>query len=208
MERFVHIAFSFPTVVFTFLLALAVLFWMVSLLGLFDADSLLDGGDAQVEGAEGVFAALLLRFQLDGYPLTLVFTLLALVGWWLCYYWMLFVENLLPFAWMRYPLGVLMLPLVLYFAAWIASWLLRPLRRLFVQGEVSVRHFVGQTARVRTSRVDATFGEAVVHDGGAGLIVQVRSTTPIAHGECVILLEFDADKHVYHVVRDTESLRT
>lgn len=207
MESFVRIAFSFPTVVFTALLAFAVLFWLVSLLGLFDSDSLmdgLDGGDGGLEGAEGVLAAFLLRFQLQGYPLTLVFTLLSLLGWWMSYYWMLFISDLLPFAWLRYPIGVLLLPLALYFAAWLSGYLLRPLRKLFVQGEVRAHHFVGKTAVVRTSRVDGQFGEAMVNDGGAGLIVQVRSVEPLAQGERVVLLQFDAQKHVYHVVRELE----
>ena len=99
---------------------------------------------------------------------------------------------------------LLCMALALYFAAWLSGYLLRPLRKLFVQGEVRAHHFVGKTAVVRTSRVDAQFGEAMVNDGGAGLIVQVRSVEPLAQGERVVLLQFDAQKHVYHVVRELE----
>lgn len=211
MEKFVYTAFSFPTVVFTFLLGLAVLFWLVSLFGLFDGDSLLDGldggdGTFEGEGVGGFLAALLWRFRLAGYPLTLVFTVVALFGWWLCYYVMVFVAPLLPWAWLRFPVGAVLLPFVLYAAAWLAGKTLLPLRRFFVQKEVSARGFVGKTAVVRTSRVDEAFGEALLDDGGAGLIVQVRSRTPLACGARVVLLEFDAQKHVYHVVSEVDFL--
>lgn len=209
MERFVYTAFSFPTVVFTFLLALGVLFWLVSLFGLFDSDSLLDGldgGDGSFEGAGGFLAALLWRFRLVGYPLTVVFTVVALIGWWICYYAMFFMAPALPFDWLRYVVGLVVLPVALYAAAWLAGRILLPLRRFFVQKEVSARGFVGRAAVVRTSRVDAHFGEATVNDGGAGLIVQVRSPTPLVRGERVVLIEFMADKHAYYVVREAEFL--
>lgn len=209
MEQFVYTAFSFPTVVFTFLLALAVLFWMVSLVGLFDSDGLvdgLDGGDGGFEGTQGFLAGLLWRFRLVGYPLALVFTLVALLGWWICYYAMFFIGLALPLGWLRFPVGALLLPFALYAAAWLAGRLMRPLRRFFVQSEVSARGFVGQTAVVRTSEVNAHFGEALLDDGGAGLIVQVRSRTVLDHGARVVLLEFDADRHVYHVVSEDDFL--
>lgn len=209
MDKFVFTAFSFPTVVFTFLLGLAVLFWLVSLFGLFDSDSLLDGldgGDGGFDGAGGFLAGLLWRFRLVGYPLTLVFTVVALFGWWLCYYAMFFLAPLLPWAWLRFPVGALLLPFALYGAAWLAGRALKPLQRFFVQNEVSARGFIGKTAVVRTSRVDQEFGEALLDDGGAGLIVQVRSRTPLAGGTRVVLLEFDGARHVYHVIAETEFL--
>lgn len=209
MDKFVFTAFSFPTVVFTFLLGLAVLFWLVSLFGLFDSDSLLDGldgGDGGFDGAGGFLAGLLWRFRLVGYPLTLVFTVVALFGWWLCYYAMFFLAPLLPWAWLRFPVGALLLPFALYGAAWLAGRALKPLQRFFVQNEVSARGFIGKTAVVRTSTVEEDFGEAWLDDGGAGLIVQVRSRVRLPHGTRVVLLEFDAQKHVYHVVSEVDFL--
>lgn len=207
METFIYTAFTFPTVVPTFLLALALLFWLVSLIGLFDADSLLDGldgGDGGFAGGGGLLAALLWRFRLAGYPLTLVLTVVALFAWWLSYYTMFFLTPLLPWPWLRYPAGILLLPLVLYAGAWLAGKALLPLRALFVAKETRARGFVGQTALVRTSSVDEHFGEATLDDGGAGLIVQVRSHTPLAAGTRVVLLEFDAQDHVYYVMAEQE----
>lgn len=209
MERFVYTAFSFPTVVFTFLLALSLLFWLVSLVGLFDSDGLvdgLDGGDGGLDSAGGFLAGLLWRFRLVGYPLTVVFTLLTLLGWWICYYAMYLFDNILPFDWLRYAVGLVLLPGAFYGAAWLSGKLLAPFRRFFVQQEVSARSFIGRAAVVRTSRADAHFGEATVNDGGAGLIVQVRSRETLARGERVVLIEFMADKHAYYVVREAEFL--
>ncbi|MDO5090239.1 MAG: hypothetical protein Q4D61_01720 [Cardiobacteriaceae bacterium] len=207
METFFYTAFTFPTAVPTFLLMLAVLFWLVSLLGLIDADSLLDGldgGDGNFAESGGLPAALLWRFRLIGYPITLTLTVVALFAWWLCYYAMFFLTPLLPWPWLRYPVGIALLPLAFYAAAWLAGKALLPLRPLFVQKETRAQGFVGKTAVVRTSAVDEHFGEATLDDGGAGLIVQVRSRTPLDAGTRVVLLEFDAQDHVYYVMAEQE----
>ena len=40
MENFLHSAFAFPTVIFSFLLCLAVLYWCVAALGILEVDVL------------------------------------------------------------------------------------------------------------------------------------------------------------------------
>ena len=65
----------------------------------------------------------------------------------------------------------------LYIAAWITAYAIRPIRRLFDASTAqSSKDLIGQKAIVRTSRVDENFGEAVLEDGGAGLILKVRTT--------------------------------
>ena len=59
---------------------------------------------------------------------------------------------------------------------------------------------------VRTSRVDNDFGEAVLEDGGAGLILKVRSTgdATFVKGDRVVLLEHLKNENVYRVVSEAE----
>ena len=74
MEIFLQTVLSFPTVLFSFMLCLAVIYWAVVAMGMlevdlldFEADSLLDSAHA----GEGL-AGLLIKFKLNGVPVTLV----------------------------------------------------------------------------------------------------------------------------------------
>ncbi len=65
---------------------------------------------------------------------------------------------------------------------------------------------LGQTAVVRTSRVDNDFGEAVLEDGGAGLILKVRSAGEdrFTKGDRVVIFEKMGDDTVYRVISEAE----
>ena len=85
-----------------------------------------------------------------------------------------------------------------------SHWVGRPLCRKARQE--TVKHVLGQTAIVRTSRVDQGFGEALLEDGGAGLIFKVRATGDdvFARGDRVVLFEHLPDENVYRVISESE----
>ena len=64
----------------------------------------------------------------------------------------------------------------------------------------NVHALIGTTALV-VERVDARSGHANVDDGGAGLILQVRSDIELQRGERIVLVEHVAAQHHYRVVR-------
>ena len=69
MEIFLQVSLAFPTVIFSFLLCLAVLYWVVVAFGLIEIDVL----DVEADSAlEGPAAALLSKLKLRDVPLTLV----------------------------------------------------------------------------------------------------------------------------------------
>lgn len=116
MEIFLRTVLSFPTVLFSFMLCLAVIYWAVVAMGLlevdlldFEADSLLDGAHT----TEGL-AGLLIKFKLNGVPVTLVLTLLMFFSWFLTYFTELYIFSQLPLGWLRYPLGLLLAVLALF----------------------------------------------------------------------------------------------
>lgn len=215
MDPFYQNISSFPTVFFTFFLAVTVLYWLVAVLGMVDIDVL----DFDIPGADGdmdidgdysnpdVLAGLMLRFGLVGVPVTIIISIIALFGWLISYYLVHFLFGYIPQGMLHYLAGLPVLFVALYSAAMVTSVLIKPLRPLFQKAQQeTVKYVLGQTAVVRTSRVDSDFGEATLEDGGAGLILKVRSTgeSVFKKGDRVVLLEHVKQENIYRVVSESE----
>jgi hypothetical protein len=217
MDPFYQNIATFPTVFFTFFLLVTVLYWLVAVLGFVEID-ILDFDIPDVDGAldinpdtglstPDVLAGLMLRFGLQGVPVTVMISLISLFGWLLSYYVVHFLFGLVPDGILRFIVGLPVLIGSLYVAVMITAVLIKPLRPLFKKAQLqSVKHILGQSAIVRTSRVDKDFGEATLEDGGAGLILKVRARgeETFNKGDRVVLLEHISDKNVYRVISEQE----
>jgi hypothetical protein len=209
MEIFLQTVLSFPTVLFSFLLSLAFIYWIVVALGMVEVDLLDIEVDSVLEGsghADGL-AGLLIKFKLNGLPVTVVLTLLFFFSWFISYFTELFVLSQLPLGWLRYPLGVLVAGVALFLAAPISAFICSPLRPLFRKLEATTSTSVlGQTAVVRSGRVTLEHGEAVLENGGAGVILRVRADEKHAfkRGDRVVLLEYLEAQHAYRVITEEE----
>jgi hypothetical protein len=219
MDPFYQNISSFPTVIFTFFLLVCLLYWLVAMLGLVDIDVLdLDASDLDPDfdfsqtnnemSSPEALAGLMLRFGLVGVPVTVIVSLISLFGWIICYYIVHFLFALLPGGgWLQFLLGVPILVGTLYVAVMITAQAIKPLRPLFrdslTEGK---KYLLGQVAIVRTSRVDSRFGEAVLDDGGAGLILKVRSNDDqqFKHGDRIVLLEYLEEQGAYRVISESE----
>lgn len=210
MELFITTSLSFPVVLLSFLLCVAILYWLIAALGLIDID--LFGGDGVEVGdgdglqAEGL-AGLLLKLGLNGVPVTLVLTLLFFFSWILCYFIELSLLSHLPLGLLRYPLGLAVVVGCLLLAVAPTRLLVRPLRPLFHKLEATTsRSLLGQLAVVRSGSVSLSFGEAVVEDGGAGLILRVRAEPALGfkRGDRVVLLEYLEGDNSYRVISEAE----
>jgi hypothetical protein len=210
MEIFLQTALSFPTVLFSFLLCLAIIYWTIVAFGLVDidlldveADSLLEGGSGSAEG----IAVLLSKLKLNGVPVTLVLSLLAACAWFLSYFAELLLLSHLPLGILRYPLGLLIAVAALALSLPVAATICSPLRPLFRKAEaVTSKSVLGQTAVVRSGRVTLEHGEAVLEDGGAGLILKIRTDEAkgLKRGDRVVLLEYLEAQHAYRVITEDE----
>ena len=71
---------------------------------------------------------------------------------------------------------------------------------------ISSKSVLGQVAVVRSGRVTASHGEAVLEDGGAGLILRVRADEALGfkRGDRVVLLEYLAAEHAYRIITEEE----
>lgn len=216
MEIFIILITSYPVVIYTFLLCLVVFYWLVACLGMVDID-ILDFASSDIDadfevgtqgeaGAEGL-AGLLMKLGLNGVPVTVILSLLILLSWLISYFAAYFFFHLLPLGLVRYLIGTGVLIGAWMLALPTTALLIKPLKPLFKKLEgATPQSILGQAAVVRTSRVDDRFGEASFNDGGAGLILKIRSNTPntLKSGDRVVLLEYLEDQHAYRVIPERD----
>lgn len=93
--------------------------------------------------------------------------------------------------------SVLSLGLALRFAGWTA----RPMVPLFAARPASTRDdLMGREAEVTTGRLDAGFGQVLVSDGGAGLIIDARfEGGTLRRGDRVVVTYWDGERNVVQV---------
>lgn len=218
MDPFYQNITSFPTVIFTFFLAISVLYWIVAVLGwvdidLFDldapeADAASSGSDATSANA---LAGLMLKLGLHGVPLTVVISFLSLLGWLIAYYSMHMLNQWVASGWLHLLLSIAVLVFAVIIGLLMTALVVKPLKGFFIGTDQHVAStLMGRVALVRTSRVDHSFGEASVDDQGAGLIIKIRSTdeSVFQYGDRVVLIEYVSDGHFYYVVSEQEFLGT
>ncbi len=235
MTEFVDISLSFPTVIFTFLLGLALIYWLLVILGALDMDMLDPGhlfhaADGALEGAHGALdgagegAGEALHGALDhhdlgdafslfgflglrGVPLTLVLSIIVLVGWVTSGVSTIWLRGALPEGWWvgtaRWLVFGGLAVSALATGMLSAAVLLRPLRGIYRSRQARSRHsLVGSVGVVTTQRVDAQFGQAefVIEDDC--LLVEVRSEeeNELAKGSRVLIFDYDATHEVFHVI--------
>jgi hypothetical protein len=208
MDVFLQIVLSFPTVVFSVLLTIAVVYWLMAALGILELD-VLDGWLApDIEGVElDGFAGTLMKFGLGGLPLMLILTVLVFVAWLLSYYVDYLVLRHVPSGAIHWLLGVVVMIGALVVAVPVTSVVLRPVRMLFDKlRPAPTRSLLGMVAVVRSPQVNATQGFANVEDGGAGLVLQVRTdiAAGFARGDRVVLIEYLDTDNAYRVIGEKE----
>jgi len=214
MEPFYQICSSFPTVIFTIFLVFCLFYWTLAVLGMVDIDVFdidipedIDINDFDDMSDLNVMSGLLLKLGLNGVPLTIVLSFISLTGWMLSFTIVYFLFPLIPGGILQFLAGIPVLLLTLYLSTMATARIIRPMRPIFLATNQEVqKEIVGQTAIVRTGRVDKTFGEATIEDGGAGLIVKVRSykDETFKRGDRVVLLEYIAAENIYKVISETD----
>ncbi len=210
MAPFYRIISSFPTVFFTFLLALCLIFWLIAILGVIDIDAL-DLPDAGTDsGMVNGVAGVLMKLGLNGVPLTISLSLIAIFGWAISYNAVYFLQTesyVLVLKWVVN--GGIFLAAVIGSVV-LASIVLRQIRGLFNKMSADFqKDIIGQIAVVRTSRVDTRFGEATFNDGAAGLVLKVRAFegSQFHKNDRVVLLEYIENDNAYRIISEEEFLR-
>lgn len=206
---------SFPAVVYTVLLGVVLVYWLLAIIGLVDfeagadmdigadaadAGDIGDAGDGGPEGLSGL-AAWLVAFGLNGVPFSIVVSLLALVGWFLTGMASLTLLPLVPDA-LRWAAGAGVLLAAAALSIVIAAQLVRPMRGLFVTHRaISNAALVGQMCKVLTGVVDERQGRAEVAQRGAGINIRVWAPAPnsLRRGDAALITEYDSARQRYRI---------
>lgn len=206
MEAFIAVTFSFPTVLFTVLLAVAVIYWLISLVGLVDLDG---GGDADVDlDASSDMGGLMVTLGLQGVPLPLVLTLLFLGAWLTAYFADLMLGSLFGAGWGHILFGLVVIPLALVAGLLATAVLVRPLRPLFRRAykRPLEKQIIGAGCVVLSFNANKGQGRAEVHRDGAHLILKIRSDASLARRDRAVLVEYLPEHQAYWVVTEAEFL--
>ncbi|WDS36464.1 hypothetical protein [Pseudoxanthomonas sp.] len=214
MLEFLSVALSWPTLPYSIVLGFSVAYWLLAATGIVDADGLHGGdlhygdfhhgGDDAIHGISGMFA----RLGLGGAPVMLVVALVAFFGWTITYFGhLLFLQQVA--APVRWGLGTVLALVALVPGVAVSAFVLRPIRRLLLKlRPVEQASILGRPGVVVSPVVDAQAGRATVDDGGAGLILQVRTVpgTSLVRGERLVLVDYDAANNLYLVIREQDAL--
>lgn len=208
------VVIAWPTAIYTVLLGVVVLYWLLALIGLIDfehgphfGDHDVDGHghvDAPSDGQQDIsgIASLVMAFGLTGVPISVVVSLLVLCAW---LFTALAARYLLPWVptdLLRFLAGLLVLLLAFALALVVTARLVRPLRRVFVQHLArSNQSLVGQFCRVTTLTVGERFGQAEVVNAGSSFNIRIGAAEPntLSKGARALVVDYDAASGRYRV---------
>jgi hypothetical protein len=201
VDRFFDIALSFPTLILSLLLLVAVGYWLLTLLGLLDLEVLDLPEVAESEGLMGVFSGLLLKCRLQGLPVALIYSAVVLIAWVFVYLASALLFGLIDSAALRLAVGAVAIPFAVFLALPFAGLALQPLKGLFARVEGrKAESLLGEIVRIRSAEATAHAGTADYDDGAAGLILQVRAAgTVLKRGERALIVEYLEGQNAYRV---------
>lgn len=210
MTRFIDATVAFPTIVFSTLLGVVLVYWILALIGVVDFDNASVDIDTDVQadaGTEniGELAAFLVAFGLNGVPFSVVVTLMTLVAWTVSCLAGMWLLPLVSTSILQIVAGTGVLLVSFAVSVPITARAIRPMRGLFVMHRaVSNNDLVGQSCIVLTTSVDENFGRAEVSTRGAGLNIRVWSVSPnqLSKGARAIIIEYDSSGERYRIVAE------
>jgi len=207
MEQLLEVASQFPTVIYSTLLGIVVVYWIVGMLGLIDLDFSGDADldievDSDVDVSVGGLTGLLLTFGLTGVPFTLVISITILICWLISFYLQFYLLTWLPDGWLYYLVGAVSDFIVFLISLPITAIVIRPLKGMFKSVETASSHnLVGRDATIATGTVSETFGQARLFNNGAEILVDVRCDPEHTFklGDKVLVIKYLQENHVYIV---------
>lgn len=207
MEQLFEVATQFPTVIYSTLLGIVVVYWIVGLLGLIDLDFSGDADldidvDSDLDVSTGGLTGLFLTFGLSGVPFTLVISIIILICWLISFYLQFYLLTWLPDGWLYYLVGAASDVIVFFISLPLTAIVIRPLKGMFKSVETtSSNNLVGKDATIATGTVSETFGQARLFNNGAEILVDVRCDPEHTFklGDKVLVIKYLQETHAYIV---------
>lgn len=206
MNLFFQNSLAFPSIIFSALLIIISFYWLCAAFGLLDID--LFNIDSELDVDATGFAGWLTKLGLAGIPVTIIVTFFTLIGWFISYFTNYWIISAIETNFIHYLVGFVALIIISFISLNLTAVCLKPIRKKLMSRNKpkSVHQLIGKLAIVRSANVAENKGEAVLEDGGAGLILQVRAPEQenIKRGDNVIIISYNASTHSYQVVTEDE----
>jgi hypothetical protein len=205
---------SYPTAVFTALLGVVLIYWLLAIIGIVDFETsgfevdLDTDTDLHADGADlGTIASYVVAFGLNGVPFSIVVSLIVLVSWFLTAMFALYVLPWIPTTFLQVIVGSLAMIAAFLVSVPLTARVIRPMRGLFVTHNARSNHsLVGQVCKVLTQEVSETFGRAEVSERGAGLNIRIWAKSPnsLTRGSLARIVDYDEAGSRYLVEPEDE----
>lgn len=221
MKEFLDIVIQFPTVIFTVLLGVIVLYWMLAVFGVFDLDVLdfdfdldldadvdldldADVGDAgDVETGHSGIGGFMATFGLVGVPVTVIVSLIVMWCWLLTLLYGAYLQPMLPDWGFTWAISAVVVFVAFIVSLFLTQFTIKPIQPLFEHSGKALgnKDIVGQLCEIITGRVDDKFGQARYNKDGAGLVIEVRnmSGANLKKGNTALIVGYNAEKMTYRV---------
>ena len=212
MTEFLAALLALPTILFTGLLSLVLLYWISVIAGALDINLGGHGDGGHDIGHHGHDADMapgghethgFLEFLSFGQvPVTIIVSIFAFLAWML---------SMAGELWLRAPLSALisgplfslaLFPVVAIPSLIVTGYVVRPLRVVFNQHvEHGEEGLIGRMVRITSRTADQEFGTATCDNAGAGILMNVtcREGVTMVRDDMAVVVEYDASKQVYHI---------
>jgi len=218
MDNLLNILSEWPTIVYSVLLCVALLYWLLGIIGLVDVSHHgidfdhggieAHGGDVHAEGDHMPnVASYAVAFGLTGVPLSIVLTLLSIFGWTATALATRYLLPLLPGGMTRTLVGLLIVVLALIPAIFFTALFSKPLRGLFAAHPApSNESLIGLRCRVTTLKVSENFGQGSVDNRGASYNIKIAASEPntLGKGSMTAIVSYHPKTQRYLVEPDAE----
>ncbi|PNL49478.1 DUF1449 domain-containing protein [Proteus mirabilis] len=208
MNLFFQNSLAFPSIIFSALLIIISFYWLCAAFGLLDIDLFNIDSELDINVDATGLAGWLTKLGLAGIPVTIILTFFTLFGWFISYFTNYWIISAIETNFIRYLTGFVAFIITSFIALNLTAVCLKPIRKKLMSRNKpkSVHQLVGKLALVRSINVTENKGEAVLEEGGAGLILQIRApeTENIKRGDSVVIISYDAPTHSYQVVTEDE----
>ena len=188
MGGFLDAAVAYPTAIYTTLLGVVLIYWVMAMLGMVDFES--TGIDLDLDlHADGEVADL---GTLAGYVVG--FGLIVLISWTLSCLAGMWVLSWVPTTVLQILLGTFVLLASFAASIPVTARIVRPMRALFVShSAIGNAALVGQSCKVLTQKVDDRQGRAEVARLGASINIRVWADSPndLTKGSMALILAYD-----------------
>ena len=190
MDALLTLIVGWPTGVYTVLLGVVVLYWLMALVGVvnFDHGHLHIDAHHEVPNHSGgehlsTIAGYVVAFGLSGVPFSIVISLVTLIAWVITGLISQYLLSWVPTAPLRAVAGLAVAVLALAPSIFLTALLVQPIRGLFVRHTArSSQGLIGLYCRVTTLTVGEAFGQAEGADHTGSF--NIRIAAEIGRASC------------------------